>query len=161
MNGRKTSMLLAALLVPVLLPTVASAAAPAAKAGAAKATLVPADKLEWKDAVGFPAGVKAAALWGDAAKGPHAQMMKLPAGLSAPLHHHNSDHQVTVVSGTLVLTPEGDAAATKLPPGSAFRLTGKKRHTTSCEAGADCVLSMVTAGPWDLVMDDKKDDKKK
>ena len=62
---------------------------------------------------------------------------------------------MTVVSGTLVLTPEGEAA-TKLPPGSAFRFTGKKRHMTACEAGADCVLALEVKGPWDLVIDDKK-----
>lgn len=126
-----------------------------AKGGGGKATLVPVDKLEWKDAPNGPAGVKTAVLWGDPAKGAHAAMMKLPAGAAAPLHHHTADHGVTVVSGTVVLTPEGESEV-RLPAGSAFRFTGKKRHTTSCEAGADCVLAVSANGPWDLVLEEKK-----
>jgi len=126
------------------------AAPPAAKkpAPAANATLVAADELKWVDVPGTPA--KMATVKGDAAKGAHASFIKLPAGFSAPLHHHTADHHVAVVSGTVTLTPEGGAAKS-LGPGSWFQFTGRKRHVTTCETGADCVLYVVSNGAWDLV----------
>jgi quercetin dioxygenase-like cupin family protein len=130
-------------------------AKPAAKHSAAKAVLWSADELKWIDAPNSPPGVKMAVLWGDPAKGAHGAYMKLPAGIEAPLHHHTADHRVGVMSGKITLTPEGEAAKT-LGPGSYFSFTGKKRHTTKCDAGADCILFMTTAGPWDVVLEEKK-----
>jgi len=126
------------------------AATPAAKkpAPAANATFVAADELKWVDVPNTPA--KMATVKGDAAKGAHASFVKLPGGFSAPLHHHTADHHVAVVSGTVTLTPEGGAAKS-LAAGSWFQFTGKKKHLTTCEAGADCVLYIVSSGAWDLI----------
>ena len=135
----------------VALAAVSAAAQPAAQvapAAAAKANLVAASELKWVDVPGTPA--KMATVKGDAAKGPHASFVKLPAGFSAPLHSHSADHHVAVVAGTLTETPEGGAAK-KLGPGSWFEFTGKKKHVTTCDAGADCVLFIVAKGAWDLV----------
>ncbi len=117
-------------------------------AAAGKATLVGVDELKWVDVPNTPA--KIATVKGDSAKGAHSSFMKLPGGFSAPLHSHTADHQVVVVSGTIVQAPEGGKEK-KLGPGSWFEYTGKKTHTTACEAGADCVLFVVAKGPWDLV----------
>lgn len=114
----------------------------------ATAALVAVDELKWVDVPNTP--VKMATVKGDAAKGAHVTFMKLPAGFSAPLHSHTANHHVAVVSGTMVLTPEGGTAK-KLGPGSWFEFTGKKKHVTACEAGADCVIFMVADAPWDLV----------
>jgi quercetin dioxygenase-like cupin family protein len=76
--------------------------------------------------------------------------MKLPAGFSAPLHSHTADHNVVVVAGTLTMTVEGGAPK-KLGPGSWFEFTGKKKHVTTCDAGADCVLFIAAKAAWDLV----------
>jgi beta-alanine degradation protein BauB len=114
----------------------------------AKATLVGVDELKWVDVPNTP--VKIATVKGDSAKGAHVSFMKLPGGFQAPLHSHTADHHVAVVSGTLVLTPEGGTAK-RLGPGSWFEFTGKKKHLTACEAGADCVLFEVSSAPWDLV----------
>lgn len=118
------------------------------KAGPSKATLVTAAELKWVDVPGTPA--KLATVKGDAAKGAHQSFFTLPGGFTAPLHSHTADHQVVVVSGTMVLTPEGGTAK-KLGPGSWFEFTGAKKHVTACEAGADCVLVIVGKGAWDLV----------
>lgn len=137
---------LTALAAGSLLAAQATAAKTAAAQG--KATLVGADELKW---VGIPdTPAKMATVKGDSAKGAHASFVKLPAGFSAALHHHTADHHVAVVSGTLVLTPEGGAAKT-LPAGSWFEFTGKKKHLTACSAGSDCVLFVVGSGAWDLV----------
>ena len=113
-----------------------------------KATLVGADELKWVEVPNTPA--KMATVKGDPAKGAHASFIKLPAGFSAALHHHTADHHVAVVSGTLVLTPEGSAAK-KLPAGTWFEFTGMKKHLTACDTGSDCVLFVVGSGAWDLV----------
>jgi len=133
------------------------AAADAAKKGGA-AVLTPSGDIKWADVPGFP-GVKMSAVQGDPGKGANHSMQKLPAGFSAPLHHHTSDHYVTVVTGTLVLTVDGKE--TKLPPGSYFAFTGKKPHLTRCEAGADCTLFVDARGKWDVVPEESKGAPKK
>ena len=140
-----------ALTTLVALAAVTLLASPAAgKSGASvgTATLVAAGDVKWVDVPDTPA--KMATVKGDAAKGPHASFIKLPAGFSAPLHSHSADHNVVVVSGTLTMTPEGGAAK-KLGPGSWFEFTGKKKHVTTCDAGADCVLFIAAKAAWDLV----------
>jgi quercetin dioxygenase-like cupin family protein len=128
----------------------ADAAKPAAKPAG---LMTSASELTWKDVPGFP--IKTAVTWGDPAAGAHGAFHKFPAGFEAPLHHHTSDHNVVVVSGTMTLTPEGGAAKT-LPPGSFFSFTGMKKHGTKCEPGADCVLYMEAAGKWDVILPEAK-----
>jgi quercetin dioxygenase-like cupin family protein len=94
-------------------------------------------------------GVQLAALDGDPAKGPSHFMLKFVSGFTAPLHHHTADHSATVVAGTLVLTVDGREQ--KLPPGSFFSFSGKTPHSTRCDTGDECVLSMDVRGKWDIV----------
>lgn len=132
----------------VALATVSAATQSAAQSAASTARIVAGGELKWVDVPDTPA--KMATVKGDAAKGPHASFIKLPGGFSAPLHSHSADHDVVVVAGTLTLTPEGGAAK-KLGPGSWFEFTGKKKHVTTCDAGADCVLFIAAKAAWDLV----------
>ena len=132
----------------VALATVSAAAQAAAQAAVSTASIVAVGELKWVDVPDTPA--KMATVKGDAAKGPHASFIKLPGGFSAPLHSHSADHDVVVVAGTLTLTPEGGTAR-KLGPGSWFEFTGKKKHVTTCDAGADCVLFIAAKAAWDLV----------
>ena len=132
----------------VALATVSAATQSAAQSAASTARIVAGGELKWVDVPETPA--KMATVKGDAAKGPHASFIKLPGGFSAPLHSHSADHDVVVVAGTLTLTPEGGAAK-KLGPGSWFEFTGKKKHVTTCDAGADCVLFIAAKAAWDLV----------
>jgi quercetin dioxygenase-like cupin family protein len=125
-----------------------SAAAQSAGQTPPAANLVAAGELKWVAVPDTPASM--ATVKGDSAKGPHASYIKLPGGFSAPLHSHTADHHVVVVAGTLTLTPEGGTAK-KLGPGSWFEFTGKKKHGTACDAGADCVLFVAAKGAWDLV----------
>ena len=132
----------------VALAAVSAATPSAAQSAAPSASVVAAGELKWTDVPDAP--VKMATVRGDAAKGAHASFMKLPAGFSAPLHSHSADHDVVVLAGTLTMTPEGGAAK-KLGPGSWFEFTGKKKHVTTCDAGADCVLFIAAKAAWDLV----------
>lgn len=112
------------------------------------AVFVPASEVKWADVPGSP-GVQVGALGSDPGKGASHFFLKLAGGFSAPVHHHSSNHYVTVVSGTLVLAVDGKEH--KLPAGSYFAFTGKKPHATRCDAGADCVLAMDVRGKWDVV----------
>ena len=114
------------------------------------AVLAPAGDIVWSDVPDFP-GLKMAALEGDPGKGSSHFLLKLPDGFAAPLHHHSTDHFVTVLSGTLVLAVDGKE--TMLPAGSFFMFKGMKQHTTRVAPGADCVLSMDARGKWDVVME--------
>jgi quercetin dioxygenase-like cupin family protein len=115
---------------------------------AVTSALVPQGEIKWSDVPDFP-GVQMAVLEGDPAKGPAHIMIRFKDGFAAPLHHHSSDHFVTVVSGTLLLTVDGKE--TRLPAGSFFLFRGRKQHITKCEPGADCVLSLDVRGKWDVV----------
>lgn len=137
------------LMVPVLSAPMSLRATEGAKAKkAGTAVLTPADAITWNEVPGFP-GVSLAVLQGDPAKGPHHSMMKFKDGFAAPLHHHSSDHFVTVVSGTLGLTVDGKE--TLLPAGSYFQFKGMKPHLTRCVPGSDCVISVDARGKWDVV----------
>ena len=120
----------------------------AKEAKGASAALIPASDLKWGDVDGFP-GVKMAVADGDPAKGATHFFIKFAKGFSAPLHHHSSDHYVTVVAGTVVLTVDGKE--TKLPAGSYFAFKGRKQHMTKCDAGADCLLAVDSRGKWDVI----------
>jgi quercetin dioxygenase-like cupin family protein len=129
----------------LLLPGLAEASDKAAKSSAA---VVPAGDAKWADAPGMD-GVKMAILEGMPAKGASRFFIKLPGGMAVPSHFHSPDHYAFVVSGTLVLGIDGKDVS--LPSGSYFSFLGKKKHTTRCEAGADCVLFVDARGKWDVI----------
>lgn len=124
------------------------AAACSFAASAESVVVTPAD-LKWKD-MGVP-GLVAAAVSGDMDKGSSRFFLKYPAGLVTPMHHHTTDHYVTVVSGTITLTVGGKDH--KLGPGSYFALTNKAAHAARVE-GKEAALFFIEAdGPWDVVME--------
>jgi hypothetical protein len=151
MSASRVTVVAGAVLASMLVSVTAVGKEPG-KSSAGKAVMVSADELKWVDLPDVP-GVKTATVWGNPAKGPHRQFHKFPAGFAAPLHSHTADHSVVVVSGTLVLGTEGEADK-RLGPGSYFEFTGKKKHTTKCEAGADCVLYSEGKSAWNVVMAD-------
>lgn len=114
------------------------------------AVVVPAGDLKWVDTPERP-GVKTAAVQGDPTKGASRFFTKLPAGFSAALHHHTADHYVVVLSGTMVENVDGKDYT--LPPGSFWSFTGKKKHTTSCAEGAECLLYVESHGKWDVLLE--------
>ena len=127
---------------------VAAAALAKDKPAKGGAVLTPATDLKWANAEGM-AGVQMAVAQGDPGKGPSHFFIKFVPGFAAPLHHHTSDHFVTVLAGTLILNVDG--TDTKLPVGSYFAFTGKKPHATRCDAGAECLLFIDCRGKWDVV----------
>jgi mannose-6-phosphate isomerase-like protein (cupin superfamily) len=103
--------------------------------------------LNWKD---MGNGVAAAAVSGDMQKGPSRFFLKYPAGLVTPPHHHNADHYVTVLAGSLTLTVDGKDH--KLGPGDYFALTKKASHVAKVDGKGEAVFFIQADGPWDVVM---------
>lgn len=161
----KKNTLTAALVVLAGLLSVATRALAADKAEkvdsgkkVSGAVLISAADVKWSEVPGMT-GVQIAPVDGDPSKGPSHFFLKFAGGFAAPLHHHTANHSGTVVAGTLALTVDGKEQ--KLPPGSFFAFTGKTKHMTRCEAGADCVLSMDARGKWDVVPESEKGGAKK
>src|SRR5260370_19912491 len=95
-----------ALVVVAGLSTIASqarAAEKGKKGGAA--ILMPAGDIKWTDMPQSP-GVKMAILAGAPGNGATHSLINPPAGFSAPLHHHTSDHYATVLAATIVFTAD-------------------------------------------------------
>jgi quercetin dioxygenase-like cupin family protein len=130
-----TRIALAAVVGVALLVPAVVGAKDAAKKGGGAAVIDPAGDLKWADVPDNP-GVKIAAVQGDPNKGAARFFIKLPAGFTAPLHHHTPDHYVVVVAGTMVFNVDGKDNT--LPAGSYFSF-------------AECVLYADAHGKWDVV----------
>ena len=102
--------------------------------------------LQWKD---MGNGVSAAPVSGDMEKGPSRFFLKYPGGLVTPNHHHDADHYVTLVSGSVTLTVDGKDH--KLGPGSYFELLGKVPHVAKVEGSEPAVFFIQADGPWNVV----------
>jgi beta-alanine degradation protein BauB len=123
----------------------------APKAAVTAPTFIPGADLKWVDLdpKGAP-GVKIVDLWGDHTKGAYGAYLKLPAGFTTPLHTHTYAMKVAFVSGTYIQAPEGKPEV-RLGPGSyMMQPGGNYKHVTSCDKSADCVLLVVSGGPFDL-----------
>lgn len=114
-------------------------------------TPIPAADLRWidLDPAGAP-GVQLAPLWGDPGKEAFGALFRLPAGFAAPLHTHTHDMKLVIVSGTYLQAEEGEAEF-RLGPGSyLLQPGGAYRHTTGCDAAADCIFFVESDGAFDL-----------
>lgn len=131
----------------VSLAAVLLAASPLLSAGGPTMVQMKAD-LKWKD---MGNGVFAAPVGGDMDKGSSRFFLKYPAGLVTPMHHHNADHYVTVVSGNLTLTVQGKEH--KLGPGDYFALTDKAPHVARVDGKDAAVMFIQADAPWDVVME--------
>ena len=114
---------------------------------AAESTVVVAKAdLKWKD---MGNGVSAAPVSGNMEKGASRFFLKYPVGLVTPKHHHDADHYVTVLSGSITLNIDGKDHL--LGPGSYFAITKKAPHTAKVEGNEDAVFFVEADGPWNVV----------
>jgi glyoxylate utilization-related uncharacterized protein len=122
--------------------------APLLASGAGSTEVITKADLKWKD---MGNGITAAVVSGDMDKGQSRFFLKYPVGLVTPNHHHDADHYVTVVSGTITLTVDGKDH--KLEPGSYFSLTNKAPHVAKVNDKEDAVFFIQADGPWNVVME--------
>ena len=124
------------------------AGTPMLAAGAESTVVVAKADLKWKD---MGNGITAAPVSGDMEKGASRFFLKYPVGLVTPNHHHDADHYVTMVSGTITLTVDGKEH--KLGPGSYFALTNKVAHVAKVIGKEDALFFIQSDGPWNVVME--------
>lgn len=96
-------------------------------------------------------GIATAQVSGDMGKGGSRFFLKYPAGLVTPLHHHTTNHHVTVISGSMTLTVGGKDHL--LGPGSYFMLADKAPHIAKVEGSEDAIMFIQAEAPWDVVME--------
>lgn len=104
--------------------------------------------LKWKD---MGNGIAAAPVSGDMDKGASRFFLKYPVGLVTPKHHHDANHYVTVVSGTITLTVDGKDH--RLGPGSYFALINKASHVAKVEGNQEAVFFIQAESEWNVVME--------
>jgi quercetin dioxygenase-like cupin family protein len=124
--------------------------------GSAKSFVVkPSADLKWAPLPDGPPDVVQALLWGDSTKGAYGGISKFPAGWSAPLHTHPSDHKLVIISGTWIHGEPGKPDV-RLGPGSyLFQPTGQK-HTSACDAASECVGFIESSGKFGIMMVEEK-----
>ncbi|GHD56919.1 cupin domain-containing protein [Jeongeupia chitinilytica] len=132
----------------VLVSTALMAGSPLLAVGAGSAVVVPWTDLQWKD---LGNGIAAAPVSGRMEQERSRFFLKYPVGLVTPRHHHDADHYVTVLSGTITLSVEGKDY--RLGPGAYFALTNKVPHTARVEGNEDAVFFIQADGPWNVVME--------
>jgi quercetin dioxygenase-like cupin family protein len=99
----------------------------------------------------LPAGAQLAVLHGDPTKkGPFVARFKLPAGYKIAPHWHSNDEELTIISGTFVLSM-GDQAgqnAHSMTAGAYHFLPAKMHH--SALATGETVVQVHGNGPFDI-----------
>ena len=96
-------------------------------------------------------GLTVAKAWGDPAKGPHSNYIRLTAGYRSPVHTHSSSYYGVVITGVVANIPPGESDR-PLPPGSYWFQKGKEPHITACLSQTECVIFVTSAGPFDLTI---------
>lgn len=124
------------------------AGTPLLAAPATSTVVVAKADLNWKD---MGNGIKAAQVSGNMEKGASRFFLKYPVGLVTPKHHHDADHYVTLISGTITMTVDGKDH--QLVPGSYFALTNKASHTVKVEGTEEAVFFIQATKPWNVVME--------
>lgn len=109
----------------------------------------PAAEMKWDALPGAPPGPMLSVLWGDTTKGSYAAIEKFPAGFSAPLHTHSSDHKIVIISGTWIHGEPGKPEV-KVGAGSYLFQPKNQRHSTACDAASECVFFIESSGKFDL-----------
>lgn len=124
-------------------------------------TLIPTDKLEWKDApASLPKGAKIAVLEGDPSKeGPFVFRVKVPDGYKVPVHTHPKTERVTVISGTLNvgMGDEFEAKATSaMPAGTYGYWEAGMKHFDWVKG--ETIVQFHGMGPWSIKYVNPDDD---
>ncbi|ETW99945.1 MAG: hypothetical protein ETSY1_13105 [Candidatus Entotheonella factor] len=100
--------------------------------------MIAANEMEWKP-MAPESPLQIMTLWGDRSKGEHGVLLKLPAGMVAPIHAHTGDYHGINLTGTWRHSFDGGEQK-DLPPGSYVFQPGKQMHGDACIGTEDCIL---------------------
>ena len=104
------------------------------------------------------AGPMLAPLWGDMETGPNGFLVKLPAGFAGAWHWHTSDYHGATIQGVARNWEQSGNADIALPAGASWFQPGEVNHTTSCDAGKECIIYVQMDGVADSHMKDEAGD---
>ena len=119
------------------------------------------DRLQWGSAPAqYPAGAQVAVLSGNPFKnGPYVLRLKMPGGYQIPAHHHPTDENVTVLSGSFN-AGIGDrldrSKAQVFEPGGFARMPANVNHFAW--ATGETVVQVHGNGPFKIVYANPADD---
>jgi len=113
----------------------------------------PAADLKWEPF--YPGGPDESFVIGskEAKTGPTGFFIRFKGGFDSGWHVHESAYAGIVMSGTIVETNKGEAAA-KLPAGS-YYMQPTTVHKTECAAGADCLVWIYEDGRFSFTPTDE------
>lgn len=105
--------------------------------------------LVWGECPAFiPKGCEIAVLHGDPTKNNTDIFFKVPGDFIIPHHWHTSPERMVLLSGTMRVTYDNQAAEV-LSPGTYAYGPAKLPHTAFCEPGEPCVLFIAFEDPVD------------
>ncbi len=111
-----------------------------------------AEDMKWIEAPPSLTGAHMAVLQGDPSKaGPYTIRLKFPAGYRIPLHWHDADENLTVISGSLHIgiAPSFDATNSKELGALNFAtIPAKMKHTAWCDV--ETIVQVHGLGPWTM-----------
>ncbi len=112
--------------------------------------VVPQAKLHWEHT---PEGVAFAALEGDRFKESYMAMVRLPGGLSSPVHTKSAGMFGIVVSGSMVHIGAAESGADTpiLTAGDYYRIPADLAHVSKCVSQEECVTFLYQDGPFDFL----------
>ncbi len=116
---------------------------------------LPSQNLDWETT---PEGVAFAALRGDRFKESYMAMVKLPAGITSPVHAKTSNMFGVVLEGTFSHISEGDdpSNAVLLPKGSYYMIPANLPHISKCVSKVQCVSFLYQDGKFDFITNTEK-----
>ncbi len=111
---------------------------------------LPVQNLKWNVT---PEGAAFAAVQGDRFKGAYRAMVKLPAGLTSPMHVKSANMFGVVLSGTFSHIAKGADPSTEvlLPAGSYYMIPKNLPHISKCVSATECVSFLYQDGKFDFV----------
>lgn len=132
------------------LGAIAALSLPATASGVEDITLIPAPALNW---VSTPEGVAFAALDGDRFAGPYQAMVRLPSGITSPLHVKSANMFGVMIQGEMVhVAQDGDTAnALRVGPGAFYKIPGGLAHVSACVSEVPCIAYLYQDGVFDFV----------
>src|SRR5678815_39462 len=137
----------------VVTPALAGDAAKKKAPGKGEAISIAAGEVKWGDAPpDLPKGAQLAVLHGDPSKkAVFTVRLRMPDGYKIPPHWHTNDEQLTILSGTFLLSM-GDsfdaATAHSLSTGAFHFLPGKMHHAAATKG--ETIVEIHGVGPFDI-----------
>jgi len=94
--------------------------------------------------------VKAAAAYGDNARGAHGTFLKMPGQFVSPLHTHTSDEWGVIIAGVFANGKPGNPDIL-LPAGSYFFQKAGEAHISKCVSENECIIFLSQNGKYDFL----------